>query len=155
MKLKGNPSSKKNVEGEISEQNINMINLVKTMLKNFLTSDGNYGAITDVKADTNSIYTTMMDYVNKEKLDVYVLKLEDHILLSKTNVCFEELYKAIKKQSELEIKKEIIEIWNDTNNKILHLIILPVRKHFPIEYSTTTQKTELIEKISSMTLADP
>ena len=151
MKHEGNPSSKKNVEGEIPEQNINMINLVKTMLKNFLTSDGNYGAITDIKADTNSIYTTMMDYVNKEKLDVYVLKLEDRILLSKTNVRFEELYKAIKKQSELEIKKEMIEIWNDTNNKILHLIIIPVRKHFQIEYSTTTQKTELIEKISSMT----
>ena len=151
MKHKGTPSSKKNVKGEIPEQSINMNNLVKTMLENFLTSDGNYGAITDIKADTNSIYTTMMDYVNKEKLDVYVLKLEDRILLSKTNVRFEELYKTIKKQSELEIKKEMIEIWNDTNNKILHLIIVPVRKHFQIEYSTTTQKTELIEKISSMT----
>ena len=150
MKHEEKPSSKKNVEGEIPEQNINMINLVKTMLRNFLASDGNYGAITDIKADTNSIYTTMMDYVNKEKLDVYVLKLEDRILLSKTNVCFEELYKAIEKQSEIEIKKKMIEVWNDTNNKILHLIIIPVKKHFPIEYSTPTQKTELIKKISSM-----
>ena len=151
MRHSGNSYCKKNVEEKIPEHNRNMSNLIKTMLRNFLASDESYGVITDMKADTNSIYTAIMDYVNKENLDVYVLKLEDRVLLSKDNPLFEEVYNAIKKQSELEIKKDIIEIWNDHNNKILHLIIIPVRKHFPIEYSTTTQKTELIEKISSMT----
>jgi len=147
MKPKDKLSSKENGEAKYREHTIST--MVKTLLETFMRSDENYGEITDIKTDVNSIHKLLIDYVNRENLDVYVLKLEDRILLSKINVRFEELYKTVKKQSNLEIKKDIMEIWNDPDNKMLHLFITPIRKHFPIEYSTTTQKTDLINQILS------
>jgi len=140
MKPKDKLSSKKKDEAKHS-------NMVKTLLETFMGSDENYGAITDIKADVNYVHKLLMEYVDREKLDVYMLKLEDRILLSKTNVRFEKLYKTIKRQSNLEIKKDVMEIWNDADNKILHLFVIPVRKHFLIEYSTATQKTDLVNQI--------
>jgi hypothetical protein len=57
----------------------------------------------------------------------------------------------MKGHSELQIKKDMIEIWDDPENRILHLIVVPVRKHFPIEYSTIKERAKMVEKISSMT----
>jgi len=144
MKPKRKLSSKK---GEAEHREHTLSNMIKTLLVTFMGSDENYGSITDIKADVNCVYKLLIDYVNEEKFDVYVLKLEDCILLSKTNVRFEELYKTIKRQSSLEIKKDVMEIWNDADNKILHLFVIPLRKHFLIGYSTTTQKTDLINQI--------
>jgi hypothetical protein len=149
MKPKGNLSSRKKGEVEYREQTIR--GMVKTLLENFMRSDVNYGTITETKADVKDVYKVLMDYVNREKLDVYMLKLEDRILLSKTNVRFEELYETVRKKSKLETKKDITEIWNDADNQILHLFVIPIRKHFPIEYSNTTHKTDLVNKILSTT----
>jgi len=151
MTSEGNSALREKVEEEFPEETLNVGRLIKTLMRSFLKSDSDYGAITDVKADINQIYTMVRDFVNNEKLDIYALQLEDRILLSKTNVGFESLYTVIKEKSELEMKKDMIEIWDDASSKILHLIVVPVRKHFPIEYANPKQKEKMIEKISSMT----
>ncbi|RJS75538.1 hypothetical protein CW712_04210 [Candidatus Bathyarchaeota archaeon] len=151
MAAEGDSSLKKKVEGEFSEQSVNVGKLVKTLIKSFLRADSDYGAITDIRADINRIYDTVVRYIEEEKIDVYALKLDDRILLSKTGVNFEDVYKVMKERSELQIKKDMIEIWDDPEHRILHLIVVPVRKHFPIEYSTAKEKMGLIKKISLMT----
>ncbi len=151
MTAEGDSTLKKKVEGEFPEDAINVSKLVKTLIKSFLKSDSDYGAITDIKTDINHIYGMVRDVIDEEKVDIYALKLDDRVLLSKTGVDFERIYEVIKGRSELEIKKDMIEIWDDVKNRILHLIVVPVRKHFPIEYSTSKEKEKMIEKISSMT----
>ena len=74
----------------------------------------------------------MREYIASQNLDVYALKMEDRILLSRTNIGFEELCEVIKEKSHPQMKRDIIEVWNDEENKILHLIIIPFRKHFPL-----------------------
>ena len=93
----------------------------------------------------------MDSYIDEERLDIYALRLADRILLSKTNVDFENLYGVIKERAHLQIKKDMIEIWDDAHSRILHLIIVPVKKHFPLDYSTSRQRAKMIEEISSMT----
>jgi hypothetical protein len=151
MTAEGDSSLKKKVEGEYSEQTMDISNLVKTLVKSFLRSDSNYGAITDIRSDINHIYDLTVRYIEEEKMDVYALKLEDRILLSRTSADFDDVYKVLTARSELQIKKDMIEIWDDAANKILHLIVVPVKKHFPIEYSNAKEKAKIIEKVSSMT----
>jgi hypothetical protein len=151
MTAEGDSSLKKKVEGEFSEQTIDVSNLVKTLVKSFLRSDSNYGAITDIKSDINRIYDLIVQFIETEKMDVYALKLDDRILLSRTSADFDNVYEVIKTRSELQIKKDMIEIWDDAANRILHLIIVPVKKHFPIEYLNTREKAKIIEKVSLMT----
>ncbi len=146
---------RKRVERDFPEDGMNVSHLVKTLIKSFLKSESNYGAITDIETDMNSIYELVSNYINRERLDVYALRLEDRILLSKTGARFEKVYDVIKERSQLQIKKDMIEIWDDPQSRILHLIIVPVRKHFPLEYSTNRQKANMIEKISSMTWQVP
>ncbi|MEM2110722.1 MAG: hypothetical protein QXX08_02465 [Candidatus Bathyarchaeia archaeon] len=153
MRTERNSTLKKiEVEGEFPEQNQSVKKLVETLIKSFLKSDSDYGAIADINTDVNQVYQIVRNYVNEEKLDVYALKLEDRILLSKTNIGFEAIYEIVKSHSHLQQKKNMIEIWDDAENKILHLIIFPLRKHFPIEYSTEKEKEKLTEEISTMTL---
>lgn len=149
MKPKNKISSKK--KGETKQQENAMSSMVKALIEIFVRSDENYGAITNMKADINSVHRLLMDYVNREKLDVYMLKLEDRILLSKTNMCFEKLYKTIRRQSNLEVKKDVMEIWDNAYDKILHLFVIPTRKHFIMKYSTIAQKKILINQILSTT----
>jgi hypothetical protein len=151
MTAESDSSLKKKVEGEFTEQTMDVSNLVRTLIKSFLRSDSNYGAITDIKSDINHIYDLTVRYIEGEKMNVCALKLEDRILLSRTGADFDDIYGVLKARSELEIKKDMIEIWDDTANRILHLIIVPVRKHFPIEYSNSKEKAKIIGKISSMT----
>ena len=151
MTPNGNSALKKKVEGEFSEETLDVGKLVRTLIESFLKSDSNYGAITDIKTDTNNIYGLVNSYIDEERLDIYALRLADRILLSKTNVDFENLYGVIKEKAHLQIKKDMIEIWDDPGSKILHLIVVPVRKHFPIDYATSKDKSRIIEKISSMT----
>ena len=149
--MKEYSASKKRIKGGLPKQDLNLQRLVKASIKSFLEAESNYGAIADIRGDINQIYAALKDYIEKERIDVYALKLDDRILLSKTIVDFEDLYELIKNRSELQVKKDGIEIWDDAANKILHLIVVPVEKHFPIEYSTTKHKAELTKKISSMT----
>ena len=151
MTPEGDPSLRKKVEGDFPEDTLNVAELVKTLMKSFMKSESNYGAITDIETDMNSIYDMVRNYIDREELDIYALRLEDRILLSKTDAAFENLYEVIRDRSQLQIKKDMIEIWDDADNRILHLIIVPVRKHFPLDYSTDKQKTNMIEEISSMT----
>ncbi len=151
MTAESSSSLKKKVEGEFPEQAIDVSSLVRTLVKSFLKSDSNYGVITDIRSDINYIYDLVVRFVQVEKMDIYVLKLENQILLSKTGSDFDNLYKILRTCSVLQIKKDMIEIWDDAYNKVLHLIIVPVKKHFPIEYTNTKERTRIIEKISLMT----
>jgi len=151
MTPEGDPSLRKKVEGDFPEGTLNVAELVKTLMKSFMKSESNYGAITDIETDMDSIYDMVSSYIGKEKLDICALRLGDRILLSKTDVGFENLYEVIRGRSQLQIKKDMIEIWDDADNRILHLIIVPVRKHFPLDYSTDKQKAKMVEEISSMT----
>ncbi len=141
---------KKKIVGEFPEQKPGVEKLVKTLVTSFLKSDSDYGAITDIKADINHIYSLVRDYVSGENLDVYALKLDDRILLSRTNIGFEEIYEVVKGHSVLQLKKNMIEVWDDGANRIIHLIILPLRKHFPIEYSDEKERERIIERFISM-----
>ena len=155
MTAEGDSTLRKKVEGEFPEQTVNVGKLVKTLIKSFLKSDSNYCAITDIRTDVNRIYGLVQSIIDEEKVDVYALKLDDRVLLSRTGTDFDAVYEVVKAHSELQIKKDMIEIWDDAKNQILHLIIVPVRKHFPIEYSTAKEKIKMIEKISSMTWQIP
>ena len=104
MTAEGDSSLKKKVEGEFSEQTIDVSNLVRTLVRSFLRSDSNYGAITDIKSDINRIYDLIVQFIEAEKMDVYALKLDDRILLSRTSTDFDNVYEVIKTRSELQIK---------------------------------------------------
>jgi hypothetical protein len=145
-----NSTLKKKVETEVFEEETNVFKLVETLITSFLKSDSNYGALTDLKVDIDRIYNLVKNHISNEKLDIYALKLDDRILLSKTNLDFENLCKVIKEKSHLLIGENMIEIWEDNKNRIIHLLIIPFRKHFPIEYINDLEKENTIMKISSM-----
>jgi hypothetical protein len=116
------------------------------LIKSFLKSESNYGAITDIE-ETSSIMDLLRNYIQKEKLDIHALKFRDRILLSRTNLEFEDLYEVIKKYSTILVKRRLVEVWDDKKSQILHLLIIPLRKHFPIEYSNQKQYEENIKTI--------
>jgi len=151
MSSDDNSSLRKEIEGEFEEQKIGIEKLIETLMESFLRSSSNYGAIADIETDIDRIYLLVKKHIEENKIDVYALKIGNRILLSKTSRDFDDLYEVIKRHSELQIKKDMIEIWDDADNKILHLLVIPVRKHFPIEYANPKQKIELIRKISLMT----
>jgi len=151
MSIKDNSSLREEVEGEFEERKIGIEKLIETLLESFLRSHSNYGAIADIETDIDQVYFLVKKCIEKKKIDVYALKIDNRILLSKTNEEFDDLYKVIKRCSELQIKKDMIEIWDDADNKILHILVMPVRKHFPIEYANSKQRIEIIKKISLMT----
>jgi len=151
MSSDGDSSLREEVEGEFKEQKIGVEKLIETLIESFLRSGSNYGAIADIETDIDWIYLLVKKHIEENKIDVYALKIGDRILLSKTNEGFDDLYEVIKRHSELQIKKDMIEIWDDADHKILHLLVMPVRKHFPIEYANSKQKIEIIKKISLMT----
>ncbi|MEM1607137.1 MAG: hypothetical protein QW341_04155 [Candidatus Bathyarchaeia archaeon] len=136
---------KKKVEEEFIEESVGVEKLIEMLVKSFLRADSDYGAITDIRTDIDSIYMLMKSYVSEEKLDIYVLKIGDKILMSKTNVNFDRIYEVIKERSHLEAKRGIIEIWDDPENGLLHFLIVPLRKHFPIEYATDNDKEKTIK----------
>ena len=114
----GNSGLKKKIEKEVPEEEQNVKELVKTLIESFLKSDSNYGVITEIKTDLEYINNLVRDYIEREKLDVYTIKLENRILLTKTGEDFEKMYKIIKEKSLLQIRKNIIEIWDDAENQI-------------------------------------
>lgn len=138
-------SLKKKTEGEFVEDEKNISKLIEVLIKSFLRTDSDYGAITDIKTDINNVYRILRDYIVEEKLDICTLKLNDHILMSKTSAGFEDIYTIIKENSQLKIKKDTIEIWDDSKNKIIHFLIMPLRKHFPIEYETDQDRERIID----------
>jgi len=151
MTVDDDSSLKEKIEGEFEEHKIGIEKLIETLMESFMRSDSEYGAITDIETDINQIYLLVKKYIEEKKMDIYALKINNRILLSKTDEGFDDLYKVIKKHSRLQIKKDMIEIWDDESNKIIHLLVIPVRKHFPIKYATPKQKIEIIKKISLMT----
>jgi len=144
-------SLRERIEEEFEEQKVGIEKLIEMLIESFCRSDSDYGAIADVESDIDQVYFMVKKYIEEKKMDIYALKINDRILLSRTKEGFEDLYEVIKRHSELQIKKDMIEIWDDANNKILHLLVMPVRKHFPIKYRTQKQKIEMIKEISLMT----
>ncbi|HIE18458.1 TPA: hypothetical protein EYP75_01895 [Candidatus Bathyarchaeota archaeon] len=151
MTANDDSSLREEIEGEFEEQKEGVEKLIETLMESFLRSSSDYGAIADIETDIDPIYLLVKEYIEEKKMDVYALKIDDRILLSRTNEGFDDLYEVIKQHSELQIKKDMIEIWDDAKNKILHLLVIPVRKHFPIKYKSPKQKMETIKKISLMT----
>jgi hypothetical protein len=147
MRLQKRSSLKKRVEGEFIEEDASIHKLVEMLIKSFLRADSDYGAITDIKTDVDYIYRLIKNYISNEKVDVYALKIGNCILMSKTNVCFDEIYEIIKERSQLRARKGVAEIWDDPSNKILHFLIMPIRKHFPIEYVTDNEREKIIRTL--------
>ena len=140
-------SLKKRTEGKFIEDEENISKLIQVLIKSFLRTDSDYGAITDIETDVNYVYKIVRDYIVEEKLDVCALKLDDRILMSKTNVNFEDIYTVIRKYSRLEVKKDMIEIWDDSKNRIIHFLVMPLRKHFPIEYASDQDRKRIINTL--------
>jgi len=135
-------------EAEISEQNIDGKEAIAVLINKFLKSDSRYGEITNIEEGVQSVYNLTRDYICEKKLDVCALRCRDKILLSRTDLEFEDVQKAVQMYSTLIAKRDIIELWGDSQNKILHLLILPLRKHFPIGYRDEKDKLEIIEELS-------
>ena len=151
MTANDDSSLREEIAEEFEEQKVGVEKLIETLIESFLRSNSDYGAIANIETDIDQIYFLVKRYIEEKKIDVYALKIDDRILLSRTNEGFDDLYEVIKQHSELQIKKDMIEIWDDAKNKILHLLVIPVRKHFPIKYTSSKQKMETIKKISLMT----
>lgn len=150
MPPQGRNSLKRRIEREFPEEGADITELIKTLIKSFLRTDSNYGAITDIDTNVDYIYKLVKKYIAEEKLDIYALKLGNRILMSKTNVEFDEVYEVIKNHSYLKTKRGVVEIWDDLENHILHFLILPLRKHFPIGYLTDNER----EKITNLLLEE-
>lgn len=134
---------RKRIEGEFIEGE-SVDKLVETLIKSFLRTDSDYGAITEIETGIDHIYRLVKNYISEERLDIYALKLENRILMSKTNIGFDDLYKVIKERSHLRAKKGIVEVWDDSESGIIHFLIMPIRKHFPIEYAADNEKEKII-----------
>jgi len=147
MPPEGKSALRKKIAGEFSEENLGIRKLIETLIKSFLRTDSNYGMITDIKSDINALYNCIRDYITREKLDIYALKFGNQILLSRTNFGFDEIYEVIRMNSILQLKKNMLELWDDEKNKILHLIIAPLKKHFPIEYSNEREKLKIMKTL--------
>jgi len=141
------------VEVEISEQNMGKKEIIAVLIEKFLKSDSSNGEITDIEGDVQSVYDLTRDYICERKLDVCALRFRDKILLSKTDFEFEDIQKAVQMYSTLIAKRDITELWDDCKNKILHLLIMPLRKHFPIGYSDEKDKLEIIERLSVLEIS--
>jgi len=137
---------RRKVSGEF-EEDISIGKLIETLVKSFLKSDSDYGAITDIKTDVDSVFKLAREYISKEDLDICVLKIGNSIFMSKTSARFDDIYKVIKKNSQLTVKRDIIEIWDDAENGILHFLVLPLRKHFPIDYESNSERREIINAL--------
>ncbi len=141
----GSALKRRTVKEIIEGDRLNIVGLIKTLIKSFTRTDSNYGVITDIKGDLEIFYTLLKDYIKNERLDIYALKFGDKILLSRTNFGFEEIYEVVKINSVLIAKRDMLELWDDKKNRILHLIIVPLRKHFPIEYSSPEERSKITE----------
>ncbi|MBS7634747.1 hypothetical protein KEJ34_04535 [Candidatus Bathyarchaeota archaeon] len=137
-------SLRKRIEGEFIEDEANISKLIEVLIKSFLMTDSDYGVISDIKIDIDHIYRLVRNYIAEERLDICALKLGDRIFMSKTSIGFDDIYAVIQGHSLLKAKKDMIEIWDDTINKIIHFLIMPLRKHFPIEYTTEVERDEVI-----------
>jgi hypothetical protein len=140
-------SLKKKIEGEFIEDEANMSKLVEVLIKSFLMTDSDYGVISDIKIDVDYVYRIVRNYISEERLDVCALKLGNRIFMSKTNIGFDDIYVVIEEHSQLKAKKDMIEIWDDAINKIIHFLIMPLRKHFPIEYTTEVERDKIIDTL--------
>lgn len=143
QKTQRSSSLRKRVEGEFREEG-GINKLVETLIKSFLRADSDYGAIADIETDIDQIYRLVKNYISEERLDIYALKLEDRILMSKTNISFDDIYEVIKRRSYLRAKKGIVEVWDDPESEIIHFLIMPIRKHFPIEYATEDERENIV-----------
>lgn len=137
-------SLKKRIEGEFKED-FAINKLIETLIKSFLRSESDYGAITDIKADVDHVFRLVREYISRSELDICALKVKDSIFMSKTNVHFDEIYRVIRERSQLMVRRGIVEIWDDQNNRILHFLIMPLRKHFPIDYESIDEREEIEE----------
>lgn len=144
MQSQREKSLKKKVEGDFKED-FSISNLIETLMKSFLRSESDYGAITDIKTNVDHVFKLIKEYIDREGLDVCVLKVKDDIFMSKTNVHFDEIYEVVRERSQLRAKKGIIEVWDDRDNKILHFLVIPLRKHFPINYESDYEREEIEE----------
>jgi len=137
---------KKSVEGEFDE-GAGVNNLIETLLRSFLKSESNYGLITDIRTDVNNVFRLVKELIAEKNLNIYALKVRDEIYLSKAVEHFNELYKVVRERSQLKIKKGIVEIWDDSDNKILHFFVPSLRRHLPIEYESEHEKKEIMENL--------
>lgn len=139
-------SLRREVEGEF-EEGANIDRLVETLLASFLKSKSNYGLITDIKTDVDNVFRVVRDIISRKMLDIYALKVKNEIYLSKTIERFNKLYDTIRDKSSLKAKRDLVEIWDDNENKILHFLVPSLKRHFPIEYEDDREREEIIKAL--------
>lgn len=137
---------RREVEGEF-EEGANIDRLVETLLASFLKSKSNYGLITDIKTDVDNVFRVVRDIISRKMLDIYALKVKNEIYLSKTIERFNKLYDTIRDKSSLKAKRDLVEIWDDNENKILHFLVPSLKRHFPIEYEDDREREEIIKAL--------
>ncbi|MEM1586857.1 MAG: hypothetical protein QXX99_05280 [Candidatus Bathyarchaeia archaeon] len=137
---------RKRVEGEFDED-AGVNKLIETLLRSFLKSESSYGLITDIKTNVNYVFKLVRGLISEKELDIYALKIRDEIYLSKAIEHFNELYEVIKGKAQLKIKKDIIEVWDDEESRILHFLMPSLRRHLPIEYEGDREKKEIMEAL--------
>lgn len=142
MQSREGRSLKRRVEGELKED-LAMSELIKILIKSFLRSESDYGAVIDIKADVDYVFSLIREYISREDLDICALKIKDSIFMSKTGARFDEIYEVIRERSRLVAKRGVIEIWDDQDNKILHFLVIPLRKHFPFDYESDGEREEM------------
>jgi hypothetical protein len=140
-------SLRKKIESEFIEDEANISKLIEVLIKSFLMTDSDYGVISDIKIDVDNVYRLVRNYIAEERLDVCALKLGDRIFMSKTNIGFDDIYAVIEEHSQLKAKKDMVEIWDDAVNRIVHFLIIPLRKHFPIEYTTEAERDKIVDTL--------
>ncbi|MEM0050415.1 MAG: hypothetical protein QW424_02245 [Candidatus Bathyarchaeia archaeon] len=146
MQSQKRKSLKRRVEEEFDESTC-ANNLIETLLRSFLKSKSDYGLITDIRTNVNYVFNLVREKIAEKDLGIYALKVRGEIYLSKAIEHFNELYEVIRGRSQLIVKKDIIEIWDDSNNRILHFLIPSLRRHLPIEYDNEREREEIIEDL--------
>lgn len=146
MQSQKRKSLKRRVEEEVEESTC-VNNLIETLLRSFLKSSSDYGLITDIKSNVNYVFNLIREKIAEKDLNIYALKVRGEIYLSKAIEHFNELYEVIRGRSQLIVKKDIIEIWDDCDSRILHFLIPSLRRHLPIEYEDERERKEIIDDL--------
>ncbi len=120
---------------------------VKKLLEEFVYSQADYGEIDEIYTDATQVYEFIQGYILKENLSISVLKVKNKIFLSKNTSKFDELYELIKKLCHPLMENQMVEIWEDKENKMLNIVLPSIKKHFLIRYADEGDKLGKIEDI--------
>jgi len=125
---------------------------IKDIIEEFITSKVNYSEVSITKENVMEVYNSIKEYILKNDLPFSVLRCQNKIFLSLNKIEFEQLYEVIKRFSTLSLEKGVLEIWEDKENKLLHVVFPSVRRHFIVRYLDEEDK---LHKTNSIIYENP